>query len=83
MSFPTYSIRDHLAEGSKANFQQGELLKVLLAHEASNLSTSMLEQQSKGKPETEELEEQIIEKLEATELEDSSRADHGACRATS
>ena len=63
MSFPIYSIRDHLAEGSMASFQQSELTKVLLAHEASNLSASMLEQQSDGKPETEELEEQITEEL--------------------
>ena len=63
MSFPTYSIRDHLAEGSMASFQQGELIKVLLAHEASNVSASMLEQQSAGKLETEELEEQITEEL--------------------
>ena len=44
MSFPIYSIRDHSAEGSMASFQQGELIKALLAREASNLSGTMLEQ---------------------------------------
>ena len=61
VSFPTYSIRDHLAEGSMASFQQGELIKVLFAHEASNLSASMLEQLSERKLEAQELEEQTTQ----------------------
>ena len=48
MSFPIYSIRDHLAAGRVASFQQDELIKELLAHEASNLSGTMLEQLSEG-----------------------------------
>ena len=47
-----------------ASFQQGELIKVLLVHEASNLSASMLEQLSEGKLETQEPEEQITEEPE-------------------
>ena len=63
MSFHNYSISDHLAEGSMASFQQGELLQLLLAHEASNLPGAMLEQLSAGKLGTKELEEQITEAL--------------------
>ena len=51
-----------------ASFQQGELIKVLLAHEASNLSGSMLEQLSARKLGTKELEEQITEELESTTM---------------
>ena len=64
MSFPSYSIWDHLAEGSMASFQQGELIKVLLAHEASNLPGTVLAQLPERERETEELEEQITEEPE-------------------
>ena len=67
MSFNNYSISDHLdhlAEGNMASFHQGELLKVLLAHSASNLPSTMLEQLSARKLGTKELEEQITEELE-------------------
>ena len=81
MSFPIYSVKDHLAAGSMASFQQDELIKVLLAHEASNLSGTMLEQLSEGKFEIKELEEQIPQeseeqlpegKLEGEELEEQT-----------
>ena len=47
-----------------ASFQQGELIKVLPAHEASNLPGTMLEQLPERERETEELEEQITEEPE-------------------
>ena len=56
-----------------ASFQQGELIKVLLAHEASNLSGTMLEQLPEREHEIKELEEQITDEPDELNEQPSER----------